>query len=174
MRYFLTIIFILTCSWTKSQEVPISGLPVGSPKITLTAKLGIPFGTIAKVEAQIFDGASLHSMGYQNVYLLKINYVNDKLIKENLLMEFTDDTGTLAHEDFGLYELIYKKKTEEITEEQLKKMKEKYVGKKLVLMAYETGEFVGLPDNYLKYMPITQDFGFSFQHHLVVVAVLKR
>jgi len=178
MRHFLTIIFILTCLWTKSQAQQGWSSAGGSAKITQTAKLGIPFGTIAKLKAEIYDGERLRMKAYWGVYLLKINSVNDKPIKGTLLLRFTDETGTLANEDFGLYKLLYKKDDDspepELTEEQVHKMKEKYVGKKLTLMAYETGQFLGIPANYFKYRPIKVALGFHFEQSLVVVSNLTK
>jgi len=174
MRQCLTIIFILAFLWAKSQAQPGSGLAGDRSKISITTKLGIPFGTIAKLKAEIYDGNSLHMKAYEGVYLLKINYVNDKLIKKTILLRFTDETKTLANDDFGLYKLIYKKEADSLMGLQINKMKEKYVGKKLTLMAYETGQFIGIPQNYFHYRPIRADVGFYFEHYLIVVSNLTR
>jgi len=171
MKHFLTIILILTCLWAKSQELAES-LVSGGNKMVLTPKLGIQFGTIAKVEAEIFGGSSLHRMGYESDYFLKIKSVNGKIFNKNLVFKFNDETGTLANEDFALYELLYKKKTGSIEPVQLRRMQEKYVGKKLTLIIYETGSFLGTPRDNFKYGPPKQDFGFCFVHSLEVVSNL--
>jgi UDP-glucose 6-dehydrogenase len=146
----------------------------GSATTSLTAKLGIPFGTIAKLEAEIYDGYNFHDKGHEDMYLLKINSINGKIIKGILILPFDDETKTLANDVFSLYELIYKKKADEISEAQLAKMKKQYVGKKVTIMAYETGDFIGMPQNYQKYRLIRQDRGFIFMHNLIVVANLKK
>lgn len=175
MRHLLTIIFILTCFLAKSQPVsPAFSLVGNSSKTSLTAKLGIPFGTIAKLEAEIYDGDNLPRKGYEGSYLLKVIAVNGKIIKGTILLGFIDETKTLANEDSSLYRLIYKKEPPELSEAQVNKMKKMYVGKKLTLMAYETGHFTGIPKGPSKYIPIRQDVFFCFQHYLMVVANLKK
>jgi len=174
MKHFLTVLLILAGLVARSQAQPGPDLTGGKSETILITKLGIPFGTIAKLEAEIYDGGSLRMKAYEGAYLLKINYINEKKIKGAIVLPFTDETGTLANDDFSLYKLIYKKKTDSLGEAQLNKMKEKYVGKKLRLMAYETGHFTGIPKGYFKYRPIRADVGFFFENYLVVVANLKR
>jgi hypothetical protein len=111
---------------------------------------------------------------YQGTYLLKINYVNDKKINDTLLLTFTDETETLANDDFSLYKLTYGKKAKSLTNTQIEKMKKNYVGKKLTVMAYETGHFTGIPKAYFKYRPIRADRDFHFEHYLAVVSNLTK
>ena len=174
MRHFLAIIFILSSLWATSQTKPGRGLAGDSSKTSLTTKLGIPFGTIVKLEAEIYDGDKLHMKVYEGEYLLKINHVNGKMMKAPIILTFTDETGTLADHDFGLYKLIYKKNANSLSDVQISKMKKKYVGKRLTLMAYETGHFIGIPTGYFNYRPIRADVGFHFEHYLVVVSDLTR
>jgi len=169
MKHLLTTFFILTWFWAQAQtQIGFSEAGSG-PQTTLTAKLGIPFGTIAKLDAEIFDGTSLHWKVYEDVYLLKINTVNGKRVKDTVLLRFTDETGTLANDDFGLYKLIYKKKAHSLTSAQVRKMKARYTGKKLTLMAYETGHFSGKPYGDWR---ITVEPFFCFEHEVVVVSNL--
>jgi len=53
-----------------------------------------------------------------------------------------------------------------------KEMKQKYVGKQFDVVAYETGEFTGVPDGYFKYQRVRQDVGFGFKNYLIIVADL--
>ena len=172
MKHFSTVILVLTCLWANSQE--LSDSPAGrSDKTVLTAKLGIPFGTIAKVEAEIFYGGKIPQKQYEDVYLLKIKSVNGKIFNKTLLLRFEDETGTLANDESSLYKLFYKNEADSLTETQIIQMNKKYVGKKLTLMAYETGHFRGMPHNYLNYRPIA-DLFFCFEHYLVIVSNLKK
>jgi len=173
MKHFLTTILILTSLWAKSQELSESDV-TGGYKTVLTPKLGVPFGTIAKIEAEIFDGSNLNRIEYGDDYLLKIKSVNGKIFHKTLLLRFEDETKTLANNEFALYELLYKKKTGSLERTQINKMNEKYVGKKVTLMAFETGSFVGVPQGYYKYRPLAQDFGFCFMHSLEVISNLKK
>ena len=177
MRHFLTIIFTLTCLWTKSQIRLGTTVVEDSSKIIILAKLGIPFGTMSKLEVEVYDGDNLHWKAYEGIYLLKINSIDGKKINDTLILRFTDETETLANECFSLYKLIYKKSVSQISGKQLDKMEKKYVGKKFTVMAYETGQFRGSPDKYFDYKPIVPGIPhffatlpFHFQHSLVIVS----
>lgn len=107
-------------------------------------QLGIPFGTIAKLEVQFFSGDDLRLKYYSGMTLLKVNSVNGKTIKDTVILTFTDETRSL----------------------------ESSLGQKLTVMAYETGSFQGIPDNYFDYQPVRQDRGFGFERNLIVVSNL--
>ena len=181
MRHFLTITFALLCVWAKSQIRLGHSLPDDSSKVTLTTKLGIPFGTISKLEVEVYDGENLHMKAYEGTYLLKINSIDNKKINDTLLLRLTDETETFASDDFSLYQLIYKKKVGSLSSMQIDKMKKKYVGKKFTVIAYETGEFKGTPDKYFDYKPIKPGIPhffathrFLFEHSLVIVSNLTK
>jgi hypothetical protein len=174
MRQFLTHLFIFIGLWGNSQNQPAHiGSQDDTSKTTITPKLNIPFGTIAKLEVEVYDGDSLQMKAYQGTYLLKINSVNDKKIGDTLLLPLTDETEELANDNFGLYKLTYRKTANSISDKEIAKMKKNYVGRKLTLMAYETGHFTGLPKDYFKYRPISAGTNFHFQNYLIVVSNLK-
>jgi len=175
MRHFLTFILVLTGLWSSSQAQYTPGNYQGdSIKTSIPTKLNIPFGTIAKLDVEIYDGDNLHRKGDQGTYLVKINSVNDKQQIDTLLMTFEDETEQLASENFALYKLVYGKKANSISNMQIDKMKKNYVGKKLTLMAYETGRFTGIPKDYFKYRPEVADKGFHFENYLVIVSILAK
>ena len=145
-----------------------------SSKSKVITKLNIPFGTIAKLEVIIYDGDSLQIKEYEGTYLLKLNAINDKQQNDTLLIKFVDETGEIANDNFELYKLIYKKTTNTISDKQVDKMKKKYVGRKLTLYAYETGQFIGIPKDYFKYRPIKADRNFHFENYLVIVSTLTK
>lgn len=175
MRYFLILFLILIGLWGNSQNQPEHiGSQEDTSKSTITTKLNIPFGAIAKLEVEVYDGDSLQMKAYQGAYLLKINSVNDRKISDTLLLIFIDETEELANDNFELYKLTYGKRVKSITGKQIDKMKGKYVGKKLTLMAYETGQFTGIPKDYFKYRPIRADRNFQFEHYLVVVSNITK
>ncbi len=180
MKYFL-IIFFLAGGSVKSQIRLGDSLPNDSCKIELTTKLGIPFGNITKLEVEVYDGDSLLWKTYQGTYLLKINSINNKPLSDTLILRFTDETKTLSSNDFGFFQLIYKRKTGSISYEQAEKIRKKYVGKKFIFMAYETGKFIGTPDEYFDYKPtipgVPNVFAtrrFYFEHSLVLVSKFKK
>ena len=175
MRYFLTYLLILVGLLGKSQAQPahISTQDEMS-NATVTSKLNIPFGTIVKLEVETYDGDRLQMKEYQQAYLLKINFVNDRRQIDTLLMTFEDETEEFPNDNIKLYKLIYGKITNSISAKQIDKMKKNYVGKKFTLMAYETGHFTGIPKDYFKYRPITAGKSFYFQNYLVIVSNLTK
>ena len=175
MRYFLTfiLVFIGPWSYSQTQHTPINHQG-DSSKTIISTKLNIPFGTIAKLDVEIYDGDSLQMKAYEGTYLLKINSVNGKQQIDTLLMTFEDETGGLVNDNFELFKLIYGKKTNSISDKQIDKMKKTYVGKKLTLMAYESGQFTGMPKDYFKYRPVQADRVFHFENYLVIVSSLTK
>ena len=175
MRHILTFILVLIGLWSYSQTqyTPISHQG-DSSKASISTKLNIPFGTIAKLDVEIYDGDSLQMKAYEGTYLLKINSVNDKKQIDTLLMTFEDETGELANDNFKLYKLMYGKKANSISNKQIDKMKKTYVGKKLTLMSYETGQFTGMPKDYFKYGPSKAGRDFHFENYLVIVSGLTK
>src|SRR5204862_3161055 len=127
--YFLTFILVLIGLWSYSQTqyTPINHQG-DSSKTSMPTKLNIPFGTIAKLNVEIYDGDSLQMKAYKGTYLLKINSVNDKQQIDTLLMTFEDETEELANDNLKLYKLIYRKKANSISGKQIDKMKKTYVG----------------------------------------------
>jgi hypothetical protein len=172
MRYILTTSLILAGLWGNSLAQSTPGSKDDTSKVCITTKLNVPFGTIASLEVEVYDGDLLQMKAYAGTYLLKIRSVNGKRMDDNLLLTFVDETETLANDNLTLYEETYSKTAKSLTMEQIDAMKEKYVGKKLTVMAYETGHFTGLPEDYFKYKPIRADSGFQFEHYLVVVSNL--
>jgi hypothetical protein len=165
---------------TSQKRLDLS-FPKKSAVTSIQTKLNIPFGTIAKLEVEIFDGDSLIRKGYMRCYMLKVNSVNGKVIRDTLLLKFFDESETIANDDKTLSTLTYGKQIDSISEKQINEMKKKYVGKKFKVMAYEIGQFEGVPDKYFDYKPIIpgvpQFFanrGFLFVHSLVIVSNLTK
>jgi hypothetical protein len=175
MKHLFTTLLIISFSLNAISQIRGGyTLPRDSSTQSITAMLNIPFGTIAKLEVEIFDGNSLHMKATQSIYLLKVNSVNNRIIGDTLLLSFTDETQSLANDDFSLAKLIYGKPLNSLTDIQYSKMTKKYVGKKITMMAYETGGFTGIPDKYFDYRPAKADLSFHFRHYLVVVSVIKK
>jgi hypothetical protein len=174
MRHLLTTIFALTCLSAQSQLRLGYSLPGDSSKISITTKLGIPLGTISKLEAEVYAGDNLHMKAFQGVYLLKINSIDNKTVNDTLILSFTDETGTLANDCFSLYKLVYKKTAGTIPGELINKMGKKYIGKKITIMAYETGQFTGQPNTYSDYKPLESGLPFHFDHSLVIVSNITK
>jgi hypothetical protein len=182
MRQIILILLTFAISLNGSSQKRLDlSFPKKSAVTSIKTKLNIPFGTIAKLEVEIYDGDSVKWLAYSNCYLLKVNSVNGKIVRDTLLLKFIDETETLANEDDRLSELTYSKTIDSLTDKQLYEMKEKYVGKKFKVMAYEIGQFTGVPDKYFDYKPVVpgvphifSNRGFFFEHTLVIVSNLTK
>ncbi len=175
MRHLLSILLIFSFGHiAKSQKQPGLSSKSDTSIITIKTKLNIPFGTIATLQVEVYDGDSLQMKGYEGTYLFKVNSVNGKAINDSLLLTFTDETDELPNDDFSLYKLTYGNTEKSLTSTQVDKMKKKYVGKMFTLMAYETGHFTGMPNDYFNYRLIRADRSFHFEHYLVVVSILTK
>ena len=182
MKQILLILINLSLSLAANSQKRLDlSFPKKSALTSIQTKLNIPFGTIAKLEVEIYYGDSLVRIGYMGCYMLKVNSVNGKVIRDTLLLKFIDENETLANDDNTLSALTYSKAIDSLTEKQFHEMKKKYVGKKFKVMAYEIGQFEGVPDKYFDYKPIIpgvpQFFanrGFLFVHSLVIVSTLTK
>ena len=170
MKHILVVILLIAVFKVSAQTKQATVSAHDSMANTISPMLGIPFGTIAKLEAEVVDGDGLRIKAFEGVYLLKINTVNGRVMHDTLVLPFTDETGSLASDNFELYQYVTGKTATSLPGADIEKMKKNYIGKKLVLMAYETGKFTGLPKDYSKYRPIKADRTFHFEHYLVVVA----
>lgn len=92
MRQIFFILFSFLTIKANSQSHTAINQHSDTANIVITPKLGIQFGTIAKLEVQIFDGESLNLKAFQGTYLLKINSVNGKTIIDSLaLCQYLND-----------------------------------------------------------------------------------
>ena len=86
MRYFLTISLTIVCILAKSQIRKGVSFPSDSNEIKLKTELGIPFGTVCKLEVETYAGDKLLWKAYSGVYLLKVNSINGKRINDTLIL----------------------------------------------------------------------------------------
>jgi hypothetical protein len=182
MRQIILILLTLALSLTGTSQRRLDlSFPKKTAVTAIQTKLNIPFGTIAKLTVEVYDGDSLIRLGYQNCYMLKVNSVNGKVVRDTLLLKFIDENETLANDDRGLSAIAYGKTIDSLTETQVYEMKKKYVGKKFTVMAYEIGQFTGVPNKYFDYKPIVPGIphifanrGFFFEHSLVIVSNVRK
>ena len=123
---------------------------------------------------EIIDGDKLDDKGYEGSFLFKIKSVDSIKLSKPIIIELKDETGKFPTDVFQLYKYLYGRETGAPTSDTTEKMKKEYVGKTFKVVAYETGEFSGVPDNYFKYQPVRQDRGFYFRHYIIVVADLTK
>lgn len=154
---------------TLTQLKGFTQSPDSTSQITLKPKLGIPFGTITSLKVEIISGDNI-SKADQGSYLMKVVSVGDEEVSDTIILHFIDKTGDFSNEGFKLFEKVYGKETGSINSEQRLTIEKDYVGKTFTIMAYESGEFVGAPDQYFDYQPVSQTTGFHFKSYLIVVA----
>lgn len=135
-------------------------------------RLNYPFGTILKMDVEIFDGDELHLKGREGKYLFKIIRVEDSILNDPLLIPFEDETGLFPTDDFELYEHLNDKTTGSISSDEAAKMKLHYAGKRFRIAAYESGKFTGLPDGYNEYLDERTGKNFHFENYLIVISKL--
>lgn len=167
-RLLVYVILVLAgagCRTTKVTE------PV---PYTIKEKLGHPFGTILKMNVEIIDGESLNDKVHRSDFLFKIKSVDGKRIHENYILEFSDETGHFPNNDFKLYKYLYGKETGSLSGAEIDKMKKQYAGRTFDILAYETGEFTGIPrGNYDCEIP-RQGTGFYFKNYVIAVCDLSK
>jgi len=147
---------------------------VDKSNLSIKEYLKHPLGTLLKMEVEVYDGDLTERKEYEGIYLFKINTVDNKQTTDTVLMEFRDETGKFPANSFELYKYLYGKDAGSISSEQINKMKREYVGKVFSIVAYESGEFTGMPKGYSEYQGEKAGMGFHFQNYLVVVADLTK
>ncbi len=166
--FFATIICGSCSSKTTEKQIP------KIPSTSVEVLLNRPLGTLVKLQVEVFDGDLTQQKQYEGEYLFKIKSIDNKQTTDTILMSFKDETGKFSTNDFELYKNLYGKDTGILSSTQVDKMKKEYVGKVFNIVAYETGEFSGIPDGYFDYQPIRADMPFHFKNYLVVISDLTK
>jgi hypothetical protein len=161
---------VVGCSSTTTTSKP----DVEKASLSFKADLKHPFGTLLKIEVEVFDGDLTARKEYEGVYLFKIKTIENKQPADTLLMRFRDDTGKFPTNDFELHKYLFGRDTGSISSDQVDKMKKEYAGKVFNIVAYESGEFAGFPKGYFEYQEEKAGMDFHFQNYLVVVADLTK
>ncbi|MCQ4141792.1 hypothetical protein [Chryseobacterium sp. EO14] len=162
-KIILSILFIISCVSCSKTNHHTSQI-----NESIVPALNVPFGTIVPMEVKIIDGDSYHIKATEGSYLLEISSINNKTLNEKITLNFQDESGKLASDNFEFYEILYNKKAEIITEDTIKIIKNNFVGKTYKINTYESGSFVGIPDDYNKYS-ISQGTKFHFQSYLIIL-----
>jgi hypothetical protein len=162
MKYLILSVFFLICQFD-------NGHCQNNAKGTINPLLSIPFGTIATLEIEIIDGASLNNKRDEASYLLKVVKVNGEQLAKPVIINFKDETGQFPADDFELYKFKHKKEVASINSEESNKLQKGYVGRPFKIIAYESGGFTGIPNDYFKYQPVRQDMNFHFEHYLIII-----
>ena len=170
LKYSFILIIYFACFSSKMSF----GQDTIRPKQVVKEKLTVPFGTLVKMNVEIVDGEELNDKGHQGSFLFRVKSVDSVILSKPIMFEFKDETGKFPNDEFELYKYLYGKKIGAISSDQIENMKKKYVGKEFNIVAFETGEFIGIPNGYFKYQEVRQDYGFHFRHYIIVVADLTK
>jgi len=167
--YYFFLCVIIACSnspkTAKTQDLVKSNA-------SIKELLNQPFGTLLKLSVQIIDGDSLDSKGLASSFVFRVKSIDGIALLDTILMEFKDETDKFPNDVVELSKYLYGDDRGRSSFDADIEMKKKYVGKQFDIVAYETGEFIGVPDGYFKYQPVRQDVGFGFKNYLIVVADL--
>lgn len=118
----------------------------------LTGALHVPLGTIVKLKCEIIDGDKTEIKQNMGLWLMKILEIDGAKADDNIILNFTHLTEDFNHNKSD--------------EEKNSLIKENKI---LELIAYETGEFTGLPENYMNYTETRATTNFYFKTSLVVI-----
>ena len=155
---------------SQSQPAPITLDDLRTRPVI--GNLGVPLGTAVELEATIIAGRDLHMKAYDGEYLLRVIKVNGKPLPNPPVMQFHAPTYTgvpLPQNEFDLYEYKKGKKTGTLTSDQISALEKGYVASTVRLLAYESGEFSGIP-HLPPGSPNWQDHAFTFTTHLLIMA----
>lgn len=145
------------------------------PEFVIKEKLGKPFGTFIKLKVAIFDGDSLYTKSAQGNYLMRILSVDDKRLIQPLIMEFEDQSGKFPVGDSELQNYLLRMKNGELSKNEFNEKIDMYVGSEYEVVAYETGEFSGLPyGGDFEFSQTPQGKEFHFRNYLVILADLAK
>jgi hypothetical protein len=180
LRSLLPILLILThlaCSHAHHQIAPPPSPPSTPAALSqhpVIGNLGLPLGTPTEIEATIIAGRDLRMKEYENRYLLRITTVAGRTLPEPQVMDFSvRGSAHLAADASALHELKTGQESRAIDSDQIPKLEQDYVGKRVRLLAYETGRYSGIPRNLPKDFPVWQDHSFAFTTSLVVLEERK-
>ena len=166
-RQIVYIFFISLVTCCKSTKVESSSNQIKE-------KLEHPFGTALKMTIEIVRGELLDAVYYGSSYVLKIKSVEGKSVGGNVILDFEDKTGHFPRNGFDLHKYLYGKEVGSMGRDTEERMNKEYVGRTYEVIAYESGEFTGIPNGYSNYIEPVADFGFHFKNYIVIVYDLTK
>jgi len=166
--YFL-LSFCIFCSCTSEPKKPIIW-NYDTTDCACKPKLGQQFGTIYNLKVKVIDGEDLRMKAYWGVYLMKILEVEGVQINDTILMTFKDRTDEFPEGSYELREHLKGDINSRIEPEEELEFEKDYIGKTFDIVAYESGTFEGIPENYFDYQPVMTARGFYFINYLMVIS----
>jgi hypothetical protein len=166
---YITTFALFACS-SKTQFQS----QIVQPHAVVKERLNHPFGTILKMDVEIFDGDSTYEKGNSGNYFMKILRIEDSVITDTIILPFKDETGNFPVDNFSLYKKLNGKEPGSLASIEIDKIKHQYVEKRFRIAAYESGEFAGLPNGFNDYQEERADKSFHFKNYLVVIGIPEK
>lgn len=164
--YLAVVAAIVASSYLIADEKKPERLePIAAASLNqrdVIGKIGVPLGHGATIEATVVSGSSLNRKGYDDLFLLQVDVVNGRKIDPALMMEFQVDHGANTTLVSTVDELRNRssQKDSVLTQDEYANVVRSYVGSRVKLFAYESGEYRGLPSEFV-FGRATRGFGFS-------------
>lgn len=149
--------------------------PFGLARIEqVHGRLGKRLGTIVTVDAEIIRGADIDSKRYRSLYLLKVTHVDGKPLPAAPFFRFDmysfAPVGQIAKDGFELYERKHGMRPGALDSNTLRELETGYVGSKHRFQVFETGQFVGSPDEVQEIIGAFADVDFHFATSLMLLS----
>jgi len=139
----IATLLIATVSYGDELSQNVKASSISSGKVQIIGRVGLPLGTVFRLEGLYVAGSELRTKAYDQAILLKVIKVNDSDLKDITIFRFKD-----------LGERITRKIE---------------IGGKFVGFAYETGDYVGVPSEAWKYVQAMTTTSFFFETSLIIL-----
>lgn len=172
LRSFLFIVLLSGAAGCGAQEQVIRVKDLQG-RDRVMGRLGKPLGTVVEIVGTVIDGQSLRDKVHQSSFLLRVEEVAGRRLLLSQLMDFRSSGRVLPRDDLELYEQKHGQRANSLSQQDLEPLKRDYVGQRVRVLGYETGEFSGIPWNWPKDLPSFQATGFGFGGYLVLLKKLS-
>ena len=132
------------------------------------------YGSIIKLRIEIVDGSSLGFVQYRGNYLAKVLKIDGRKPESALVFEFDNIlVRGMPDNDFYSYRNLFGDELLNMRKVMLANKEKQILGRVYEVMAYETGEFIGLPEGFPENKTDSIALPFQFRNHLYIVANLN-
>lgn len=140
----LTVILLTMAASTYGEEsIQIEASAISSGKVQIVGRLGLPLGTVCRIEGHYYDGTQLRMKAYDSVMLMQVMRVNDSKLEKPVLLRFNPlQKGMISSPE---------------------------ATKPFNGFAYETGQFVGIPAKSWQHVPAMTTTAHFFETSLVLL-----
>ena len=132
------------------------------------------YGSIIKLRIEIVDGSSLGFVQYRGNYLAKVLKIDGRKPESTLVFEFDNIlVRGMPDNNFYSYRNLFGDELLNMRKVMLANKEKQILGRVYEVMAYETGEFIGLPEGFPENKTDSIALPFQFRNHLYIVANLN-